>query len=253
MRARVGRMFKSAEKDIEYNGNGPLLLSGPHGIRVNRNNEVKKAEVHITWLVKSLLEHLPDIASSLTWSEGQNCKDPLDREDPNYMLHSSLRNSEWHGSLKTHRENWIRKANPWLIDLHGMGNHHGSDICIGLSPLLQHHATSNIAVQCKSFLEDSFNSHLPQYKVYDVGFQASWKDQCHLTMSQQAVMLGMPAIQLELSLKLRRDLKADDHLLQNFGKVLRSFYEYFREVTLEDTSSPSTSYQSEAVKRFPPR
>jgi hypothetical protein len=246
-------MFKSAEKDsIEYNGTGPLLLSGPHGLRVNRNNGVKKAEIHITWLVKSLLEHLPDIASSLTWSEGLSGKHPLHREDPNYLLYSSLGTSKWHASLKTHRENWIRKANPWLIDLHGMGDHHGSDICIGLSPLLQHHATGNIAVQCRSFLENSFKSHLPQYKVYDVGFQASWKDNRHLTMSQQAVMLGMPAVQLELSLKLRTDLKANEQLLQSFEKVIRSFYECFRDVTLEDTASPSTSYQSEVVQRFPP-
>jgi len=145
-----------------------------------------------------------------------------------------------------------QKANPWLIDLHGMGDHHGSDICIGLSPLLQHHATGNIAVQCRSFLENSFKSHLPQYKVYDVGFQASWKDNRHLTMSQQAVMLGMPAVQLELSLKLRTDLKANEQLLQSFEKVIRSFYECFRDVTLEDTASPSTSYQSEVVQRFPP-
>jgi hypothetical protein len=49
-------------------------------------------------------------------------------------------------------------------------------------------------------------------------------------VSQQAVILGIPAIQLELSLQLRREMKANTDTLYQFAKVLGDFYEIHRDI-----------------------
>lgn len=212
-----------------------VLFTAPHGLWLHRDDhEDHKPEDYTSFLARDLAATAG--ACSLTWSQAEIDKskqrstpDELNR-DPNYLSVAEHHTNAWNGALAAHSAAIDRdSAYKVLFDIHGRRDYHrklgndDSDIDIGLGAMRQRHP------QLANYIADSMQQVLQEavgrkWKVN--GFpqlQGCWPTHLgRLTLTQQAVALEVVAIQLELSLKFRKELNHNRTLRHRVADVLVS-------------------------------
>lgn len=178
-----------------------------------------------------------------------DCSDHL---DPNYLLASQFPASSWHKGL--HR--WISKAGsggstPLLhVDLHGKISEK-QHVDIGVRPMQELWPDSDqpFVEKLKNFLVSELTVVLNSCRVKtEKGGILAVTDKPRLcgfrgdgritTLSQQAAMLGIPAVQIEMPPRLRRRLVFNVELANLFSETLGRCY---REIVIPWWTERQTS------------
>jgi len=216
-----------------------VLFTAPHGLWLHRDDhEDHKPEDYTSFLARDLAATAG--ALSLTWSQAEIDKskqrsnpDELNR-DPNYLSVAEHSTNAWNGALAAHSAAHSAgvgqdPAYKVLFDIHGRRDYHkklgndDSDIDIGLGAMRQRHPqlANYIAESMQQVLQEAVGR---KWKVN--GFpqlQGCWPAHLgRLTLTQQAVALEVVAIQLELSLKFRKELNHNRTLRHRVADVLVS-------------------------------
>ena len=196
-------------------GAAPLIFTAPHAIYLQRDGKPNhKPEDHTGHLAEALAEE--SCGSCITWSSREvtrsartGAPNPSNR-DPNYLLRHELETNPWNDALRACCGRWP----PWaclVVDLHGRRNHEpgvndDSDCDTGLG------AMEAVAPERVEALRAALHNLQPALQAGFVlnrtprlaGCWPARTSRC--TITQQAVGCGQAAVQLELTLRLRRDL-----------------------------------------------
>ena len=196
-------------------GAEPLIFTAPHAIYLQRDGKPNhKPEDHTGFLAEALAEEVG--GSCITWSSREvtrssrtGAPNPTNR-DPNYLLRHELETNPWNDALRACCGRWP----PWaclVVDLHGRRNHEpgvndDSDCDAGLG------AMEAFAPEQVEALRAALHNLQPALQAGFVlnrtprlaGCWPARTGRC--TITQQAVGCGQAAVQLELTLRLRRDL-----------------------------------------------
>ena len=196
-------------------GAEPLIFTAPHAIYLQRDGKPDhKPEDHTGYLAEALAQEVG--GSCITWSSREVARssrtgapNPSNR-DPNYLLRHELEKNPWNDLLRACCGRWP----PWsclVVDLHGRRNHEpgvndDSDCDAGLGAMEA--AAPERAESLRAAL-------LRLQPALQAGFVLNrtprlagcWPARTgRCTVTQQAVGCGQAAVQLELTLRLRRDL-----------------------------------------------
>ena len=230
-------------------GASGLLFTAPHGVWVHRLGHADhKPEVFTTFLVVSFAALTG--SSYAVWSASERCKSDIRSApdaanvDPNYADESNLSELPWNRILSRHvrrfRSAGARSIKPkgfvgqLHFDIHGRrdsiackdGSVDESDCDIGVGAMLnmdncpeEKEVARRLASALFSALSEALegtefvvNEHPSRFS----GFISSE----HHTMTMQAVRHGLRAVQLELSLRLRKRLRYDEDLRSKFAHAL---------------------------------
>ena len=226
-------MEKRGDSVVVRAGTLPLVVTAPHAIFLSRDDaEVHQPESLTGWLCDSLATSLR--AASITWSPAEISRSSQTRapnpqnRDPNHLLESELATNPWNAALADLLRRWPRFS-CLLVDIHGRRDPVGEaastlgpgDVDIGLGAL-----QAEAPAQVQLLRENLAASLAAVFELH--GFTVNPNPALtgrgpppRCTVTQQAVRCGQVAVQLELSLRLRRALHADEALLENFGAALR--------------------------------
>ena len=211
----------------------PLIFSAPHAIYLHRDGApVHKPEDLTGWIVEQWSE--THAAGRIVWapsevglsaSSGQ--PNPANR-DPNHLMASELPTNPWNSALRHACRRWPEWA-CLLCDVHGRRDHivgvnDPSDCDAGLGAV-RSSAPAALAEMLKQHLEVALLRAL-EGTPFSVNMAPRLSGACaeadRRTVSQQAVACRQPAVQLELSLRLRRALLSDASLRERLGTELVS-------------------------------
>lgn len=219
----------STSQYVTFYEAGPILLTCPHSIRLKRDDhEDHKPEPLVLDLIKLFtIEFGPTKASSVFWSNAAS-KNFSNNRDPNYLHIKELKSNPWHNCLKTHQQR--HGAIAIHFDFHGMrGKKHGSDLAMGIEPL-ERFLSEEPYTQIPFVLEEELRSILEPrgFVVKQVPSMSGFRTTQRMTLSQQSVMcLKVPAVQIEMSMKLREALLGDRDLRKQFRGALVECYKTF--------------------------
>ena len=212
----------------------PLVFSAPHTCYLERDNDiVHKPEDLTNFLADSLSDDMG--ASMIGWSSelvSQSVKtgQPVpDARDPNYLRDDELDSNPWNTALRSLLGRW----SPWacvLVDVHGRRDHvpgmndasvDASDCDCGLGAM-----RANAPPPVLRLIEQALFTRLSaafegtDFRLnMNPRLMGAWPDgRC--TVSQQAVAQQAAAVQLELSLRLRKALHFDDRLRSRIRSAL---------------------------------
>jgi len=235
---------------------GPILLTAPHSLKLRRrdgsqrfhNNERFTAE--FVTKVSQVFARVGVQPSMMMWNA---CAGPgSNRLDPNYLhFGEQFDASPWHRALHC----WLSK-NPELplfhVDVHGKVNNK-THLDVGLAPM---HSCwqKSVSGELPAFARDlaaclvkGFDHAMASCGVLNVDgeimttdpnpkLHGFWGDRTFktknpdpATMSHQSILLGIPAVQLEMPPALRRRLADDSELLRLFAETI---YRAYSEVVL---------------------
>ena len=219
-------------------GTLPLLLTAPHAIHLCRDGAPPHKPEDLTgFIVDVLAESLG--ASSVTWSAelvsrsarraAGAAPDPCNR-DPNFLHASELASNPWNGAVRQLASRWL----PWgslHADVHGRRDHvpgvnddsvDASDCDCGLGAM-RLNAPPPVVELAERLLSYQLGEALagsPFRLNMRPRLTGAWADAERSTVSQQSVGCATAAVQLELSLRFRNALHADDALRARFGGAL---------------------------------
>eukprot|EP00455_Lapot_gusevi_P049562 TRINITY_DN7045_c0_g2_i3.p1 TRINITY_DN7045_c0_g2~~TRINITY_DN7045_c0_g2_i3.p1 ORF type:complete len:466 (-),score=123.88 TRINITY_DN7045_c0_g2_i3:101-1417(-) len=218
---------------------GPILFTAPHGTKLWRGDGIEekkrlhKAERWSTDLALRLADAVKALmatpASYMVWNPRLiGGKADSSHLDPNYLSRSQFASSPWHNFLVVWQQH-CRAVGlaPLHVDLHGKKDRDTDwDLDVGVAPI------RHIWPQ-PSFVNafcDSITKHLQralQHTKYTVNndpyLSALWGGDCH-TISHQSILLGIPALQLEIPRSLRADLISDANLFRKFAEAIVACY-----------------------------
>lgn len=225
-------------------GTGFFIFSAPHTQNVVRPGEIHLAEIYIKKIVMRLEKKLgKNNISTITWkNNSKNKKSTKNKNiktrekdtkkykiDPNYYPKDSLENSIWYKFLRKKLE-LAKKKNEekklFLIDLHGMRNNKKDyDIIIGFEALKKYLPKDKSRKIIANIIE--VMERLGQKYNLKIGYNIIFKgfiNEKYYTVSQQSNSLGIPAIQMEISRKIREKLVTKDTFFINFTRTLNNLY-----------------------------
>ena len=215
-------------------GPAPVLFTAPHAIYLYRDNaEVHKPEDLTGFLAEDFAASLG--GSALMWSRevvsssARTSQPQPEHRDPNYLRTDELAENPWNAALRELLHRWP----PWSclhVDVHGRRDYHAgindescdaSDVDCGLGALRACGPPSLLATVERAaahylgaaLASTSFVLNL-RPRLTGAATAGRW------TVSQQSVRCGAVGVQLELSLRLRRALHADDRLRHRFASAL---------------------------------
>ena len=240
-------------------GASGLIFTAPHGIWVQRPGHADhKPEVYTTFLAVAMAATTD--SSFAVWSSAERCKSDLrgrpdqGNVDPNFAAGTQLEDLPWNRLLARHLRRFRAAAHAARagtcaglgkprgfvgllhVDLHGRrdsitggdGSVDVSDCDIGVGALLHlglRPEDCAMATRLAGVLFDELSRVFADsdFRVnMDPRLTGYIDDGGHLTMTMQAVTLGLRAVQLELSLRLRRALRYDHALRSRFAAALRA-------------------------------
>eukprot|EP00117_Sycon_ciliatum_P040921 scpid81499/ scgid30010/ len=203
---------------------GPMLLTAPHGIPLWRGDKLKGNEPgtsSVAWR-SAFMDPLRGVATALTWrdisvtSELSRSRSQQPILDPNYLLPQETFLEPWSVFLRAHFREYGDQA--VLVDVHGMADGHGSDCTIGIAPWNRTQPAE--ATRCQQCIQERLAAVFPAFRFKQLPyFTGDWDDRVsarqqhgngngnnnlgRMTLSRQAAHLGMRAVQLEMTMRLR--------------------------------------------------
>merc|ERR1719473_310097 len=199
--------------------NGPILLTAPHGLKLAGPRRSHKREKHTSELVmllaKKIEKYLGQPASFMVWNYKTARKSDRRNFDPNYLLKSEWKDSPFHTTLLKFRSKFKDRNIPCFhVDFHGKCDRKKSSshkIDIGIEPFLQHHESVNWSEDEVEELRNKFRIEFDEaFKGVSIGgkrivadpdprLHGWWgsDDDDETTMTHQAVLEGIPSLQLE--------------------------------------------------------
>ena len=224
--------------------NGPILLTAPHGLRLCAPRRKHFREKYTSELVlkiaKEVRKHLGVEASFMVWNYKTARKSDKRNLDPNYLLESEWSKSPWHATLLKFRAKFKEQGVPCLhVDFHGKKDRPRAKKCrvdIGMQPFEEHHEAVGWEEGDVDALRDRFEQHLDAALEGvtirgkkceanpDPVLHGWWGDDCETTMTHQAVLAGIPSLQLENPRSLRRKMMTDDELVRRYTAAIVEAY-----------------------------
>lgn len=205
---------------IDINGNGKLILIAPHTIYLIRNIDVHLPELYTKQIINKIRKKIGNhIATSISWYDNPDIND-IKYHDPNYLCISKYKDNIWTKKIKS-----LKKKNTFIFDFHGMKNKYGYDIIFGFEALKKHYNKTKVNYFIITLL-DIFEKYSFKYNLkigYNILF-TGYINENILTISHNAILHKIPAIQIELSKKFRENLIKNSILLNDFSKCILSFY-----------------------------
>lgn len=241
----TGSDKKKKTSSVRTKGSGFFILSAPHTENVVRPGEVHLSEIYLRKILVRLENKLgKKKISTITWKNKKSYKQVTHknrknsknkekdtkkfRKDPNYYPKDKLEKGVWYKFMKKkleqakkeHKENKL-----FLIDLHGMDDSKDYDIIIGFQALKKYLPKEKSRKIIANIIE--VMERLGQkYKLkiaYNIIFKGFINEK-YYTVSQQSNSLGIPAIQIEISRKIREKLATRDTFFTNFARTLNNLY-----------------------------
>ncbi|EKX41974.1 hypothetical protein GUITHDRAFT_164279 [Guillardia theta CCMP2712] len=242
-------------------GSSGLIFTAPHGIFLHRPGHADhKAEVYTSTLAQTLAQDVD--ASFVIWSEQERSRsgflqkpEPFNH-DPNYVPDDIIAEVPFYRFCLRHiRRFRNRRHGVLLVDVHGRrdviaradGSCDQSDCDIGVGALEYSSGKEQDRLKAAALRESlsrslsellgasgfTVNSH-PKLSgfISSINRRVDEDEPRYNTMSMQAVRMGLPAVQLELSLRLRKALRNDEDLRCQFAHAL-----------LESSKSVAFEYQ----------
>jgi len=231
----VSPSSKIALPYVEHIG-GPILLTAPHGLKLSRPRRKHLREKYTSEIVLLLAKAIGKLtgktASFCVWNYKTARKADPHNLDPNYLFQSEWQNSPFHTALLKFRSKFKHRNVPCFhLDFHGKGDrkktqqHH---IDVGIQPFLEHPTAVGWNDQDVVALRSSAATALDTaFQGLTVGgrtirsdedprLHGWWGDdeddeECETTMTHQAVLLGIPSLQLETPRSVRRALRTTKH------------------------------------------
>lgn len=215
----------------------PFFFTAPHTKNLQRGggkDYIEKASVHLRETFTSFLawnfarNTLTGKNSFLFWGKSNtiNEKDI----DPNYMLEKHFPVHPFHQSL----HNWANKNQglPILhVDIHGKTNRHNCcEVDIGILSMKEHWKGDPLFHKIQDFFKEhgnifeglKFGEFECKFNT-DPALHGLWGSEKH-TMTEQAILLGIPSLQMEIPFDVRKRLFEDADLRKKFHGVLNKLY-----------------------------
>ncbi|EFC39660.1 predicted protein [Naegleria gruberi] len=244
------KLDASSSGDAEYSNHidhlaGPILFSAPHGLQVYRGGAISKKEesVHAKEIYTNEIclllslhvkKYLGIEGSFIMWNPKTAKAKDKSNLDPNYLVEKQFMSSPFHLFLLKMKNQY--SGFPTLhVDLHGKANaKNDRNLDIGTKPMevlwkdlkgFQHFkkdlcdniqlavSTCNRTYSGMKLTIDS-EPHLHGY----------WGENTVTTISHQSVMLGMPALQIEIPMEVRKDMISNEALLDELAKAIVETY-----------------------------
>ncbi len=188
-------------------GIGHLLLSAPHSVDHARNDYIKPKEENTRKICIKASQYLKGTVSALVWK----WKSRITMYDPNYTEDESLESSPWYQKLKEHKTQYGNKAK--LIDIHGMSDKRIYAISPGDAACCD--------MNWSRRFDKALEKYMPDYSSNHIGaLCGNWGSGLN-TVSQMAMSLDIPAIQLELNPSTRKILIESSAEFQKFINFIR--------------------------------
>eukprot|EP01062_Namystynia_karyoxenos_P052880 TRINITY_DN4257_c1_g1_i2.p2 TRINITY_DN4257_c1_g1~~TRINITY_DN4257_c1_g1_i2.p2 ORF type:complete len:506 (+),score=157.20 TRINITY_DN4257_c1_g1_i2:63-1520(+) len=228
---------------------GPVMLTAPHGLEVWRGGQLgERRRVHLRerWVTELVLKlsqavgsHLSGVmlsTSFVVWNAATARKQDEANLDPNYLTAEDLSRSPWNRALREWREAFAGTGIPLLhVDLHGkLDRKDNLEMDVGTGALEaawpDQQFTQTVKSAFCSALEGAFEGRrrygfkqLPFAVQRDPELKGHNSRGFH-TMSHQSVLLGVPAVQLELPRTMRRALLVEHVLFDKFAAAIAAAY-----------------------------
>ena len=206
-------ILKFNRKECDY------LITAPHTIYLKRNDDIHLPESNIRSIIKKIDNNKSLYFSTLTWevlSDINNIK----YTDPNYLPTHKLINNIWFQKIGYIKNN---HKPSFLIDLHGMKDTHNYDIIFGFQPLKNVLSSQNFDI-FYNILYSNFSYFAEKYNLkigYNTRFNGYVSNEIY-TISQQAIHMGIPSIQIELSYNFRKKLVNNTQIFDDFFNTLNT-------------------------------
>ena len=175
--ARFGKVRKRARDDdpaLLVDRRSAVVLTAPHGTRHYRAGAMKAADLHTGSL--TLLAGEVAQVSTVVSAGARTEWDTWDERDDEFARH--LRD--------------LREPARMLVDIHGMGDHHGPDFCLGTGP--QPGPLEELAVEILR----------TELKPFEVAVDAPFDARPHYTVTSLAQRhLGLAGLQIEVAARWR--------------------------------------------------
>ena len=231
--------------------NGPIFLTAPHGLWLAGPRRTHKREKYTSELVmllsKQIETYLGVPASFMIWNYKTARKMDKRNLDPNYLLEQEWKLSPFHTSLLKFKAKYKDRNIPCFhVDFHGKNNRKKSKqvkIDIGMDAFMENPEEANWTTDdvenVRDCFQDEFDKAFHDIKIggkqvisdpepYLSGY---WGDYCETTMTHQAVLKGIPSLQLENSRNFRELLMMKKHkkfapyeLIDRYAKVIVEAY-----------------------------
>ncbi len=224
---------------------GPILLTAPHGLRLAGPRRSHLREKHTSELVlmlaKALKQHLGMEASFCVW----NCKtaqkgDPRNL-DPNFIRREEWSRSPWHTTLLKFYAKFKDRGVPCFhVDFHGKMDRKKEPehrVDIGIEPFLRHPRSVGWTRAEVEELRESVRSELDTaFAGVEAGGKSCrsepdperlhgfWHGRKETTMTHQAILEGIPSVQLETPRSIRARLMTDSNLLARYAAAIAAMY-----------------------------
>ena len=183
-------------------------------------------------------------SSFCVWNCSAAAPNNLKNKDPNYLRNDDLSSNPWHQSLKDFRGHvaaaGIAGLRPLHIDVHGKKNRPTDfDIDVGadsMDALYDGDGGNAVVATFRAALRKEFTTALEGCRVRLKGMAPTIEMQpwlsglwgtdpsCPITMTTQAVRLGMVSTQLEIPYDMRRALVTDDALLRRLAVAVANVF-----------------------------
>jgi hypothetical protein len=218
---------KYKHNDILHSFKSGLMITAPHGVKVSRTIKKKKIPHKKEYYVNSIVSKLHNQNTNISyiiWNKKTTQHKSL--QDPNYLHKHTITKNRWNILLKQFKQHCKKKKKkPFLIDIHG--KHKNDFIDIGFKNLSTHKSTFYLSSKqintlisfIKKSLRELFHINVKLNKEFD----GEWGNNT-LTISQQAILLDIPAIQLELPLSIRKMIVKDKRVCKQFSNCLTNIY-----------------------------
>lgn len=159
---------------VHVDRDSAVVLTAPHGTRHYRRGAMKRADMHTASLAL-LAGELADV-STVVSARARSAWETWDQRDDEFAQ----------------RLRELRAPARMLVDIHGMGDHHGPDFCLGTGP--RPGRLEGLAVEVLRSELDGF----------DVAVDAPFDARPHYTVTSLAQRhLGLAGLQIEVAARWR--------------------------------------------------
>eukprot|EP01063_Lacrimia_lanifica_P040899 TRINITY_DN9423_c0_g1_i1.p1 TRINITY_DN9423_c0_g1~~TRINITY_DN9423_c0_g1_i1.p1 ORF type:complete len:439 (+),score=153.72 TRINITY_DN9423_c0_g1_i1:113-1429(+) len=229
---------------------GPIMFTAPHGLELFRGGAFgERTRVHYRerWVSEIVLKLSQAVArklhllmgstSYLIWNCATAKKQDASNLDPNYLIEADFPNSPWHQALVKWKALFADTGIPLLhVDLHGkLDRKDNLDIDVGTGAMEELWGPArDVARALKTVTSEELEKALENrrsygYKQLKMGVERNpqlrgYNDRGFHTMAHQSVLLGIPAVQLELPKTVRKALMIEHSFLDRFADALAATY-----------------------------
>jgi len=218
--------MKNMKNMIKIKGQGPILITGPHGVYTIRNNiEIHDKEQYINKIINKLYKLLgPKRCTVMTWNKEFFEKNRIYPEDPNHI--KDLKKSIWNKEMEG-----LKIKHPVLhIDLHGMTDNwfdHSNHLCIGTDGIKENYKC--LYKQLLPKLTRIFDTLNVPYS-FNNPYNGYSHNNDFYTLSHQGILNNFISLQFEISNSLRKKIAKEATTLNKFKNILIDLYSLNREI-----------------------